>query len=154
LVQLGGDEAALLLRLKAKFGDRRPLIVGHVFDSLINLEAELGVAFVAEYLDAAHPEIRDEAALALGASRRSDAVEILIERWKGTRSSEFGSVLLRALSSSRTQAAIDFLLDLLRTGTQRDSAAALDALALIEPSEELQGQIEAARQQQDRNLAL
>src|SRR5437867_260007 len=38
LAQLGGDDSALLLRLKARHGDRRPLIAGHVFDALIELE--------------------------------------------------------------------------------------------------------------------
>jgi len=39
LNQLGGDESLLLLRLKAHLGDERPIIVGHVFDALLNMEA-------------------------------------------------------------------------------------------------------------------
>lgn len=145
LAQLGGDEAALLLRLKAKLSDLEVAVLGHVFDSLISLEEGAGVAFVERYLDSAKTDIRDEAALALGASRRADAVGILIERWNQTSSFEFGSVLLRALSSSRTAAAVDFLLDLVGTGSDRESAAALAALELLEGSEEIQHQIEAAK---------
>jgi HEAT repeat protein len=145
LAQLGGDEAALLLRLKAKVGDKQVAVLGHAFDSLISIEEGVGVGFVAQYLDSANAGIRDEAALALGASRRTDAVGVLIERWKQTRSAEFGSVLLRALCSSRTPPAIDFLLDAVATGSDRESAAALAALALLDGSEEIRNRIEAAK---------
>jgi HEAT repeat protein len=147
LAQLGGDDTALLLRLKAQMGDRRPLVIGHVFDSLINLEENLGVTFVAKYLDSTREEIRDEAALSLGASRRADAVEVLIAGWGRTRSPEFGRVLLRAMGSSQHPAAIDFLLDLVRTGNNHSSASAIEALQLIEPSEEIRNRIEAAKSQ-------
>lgn len=145
LAQLGGDETALLLRLKAKLGDREVGVLGHVFDSLISLEESSGVAFVEPYLDSANTDIRDEAALALGASRRPEAVGILMARWKEASSSEFRAVLLRALASSRTQPAVDFLLELAGTGSDRESAAALAALELLEGSEEIQNQIEAAK---------
>jgi HEAT repeat protein len=146
LSQLGGDEAILLLRLKAKVGDSEAFVSGHVFDSLISLEENLGVDFVVPYLNAARPDIRDEAALALGASRRADAVAVLIETWKRTRSIDFGNVLLRALSSSRTETAIDFLLSLVKEGSDRDSESALAALDLLDGSEEIRNRIEAARQ--------
>jgi hypothetical protein len=64
--QLGGDEAVLLLRLKARVGDSRPLIIGHVFDALLDLERERAVTFVSEYMKEHNVELRDEAALALG----------------------------------------------------------------------------------------
>jgi HEAT repeat protein len=147
LAQLGGDDAALLLRLKARIGDRRPLVIGHVFDSLIGLEENVGVIFVAKHLESASAEIRDEAALSLGTSRRADAVEILITAWKGARSTEFRRILLRALSSSRNPAATDFLVDLVRTGNSSHFAEALEALELIEPSEEIRNRIEAAKNQ-------
>ena len=38
--QMNGDEAPLLLRLKARFGDKRPAVTGRVFDALLNLESE------------------------------------------------------------------------------------------------------------------
>src|SRR5207244_12523891 len=74
LNQLGGDEVILLLRLKARLSDRRPLIVGHVFDALLNMERDRAVPFVAEYLKSSDEELRDEAALALGGSRLQSAV--------------------------------------------------------------------------------
>jgi HEAT repeat protein len=143
--QLGGDESLLLLRLKARLGDRRPLIIGHVFDALLNLEGDRAVPFVAEYLSSTEEELRDEAALALGGSRRTTAVQLLIETWKNSHSEAFSSVLLRAISASRLDEAIEFLLEVLRTGTSRQSAAAAEALKLHEGSPEIQSAIEQAK---------
>jgi HEAT repeat protein len=147
IAQLGGDDAALLLRLKAGISDARPLVLGQVFDSLIALESEIGVRFVGDYLSSSSAEVRDEAALSLGASRRADAVSLLTETWHKAASGEFGGVVLRALSSSRHPAAIDFLLDLVRKGSGRDCAAALAALESVECSDEIRSQMESAKRQ-------
>jgi HEAT repeat protein len=145
LEQMGGDESILLLRLKAKAGDLSPIITGHVFDALLNLERDQAVPLVAEFLQSADPEIRDESALALGGSRLASALELLIQKWNGNPARDFRPVLLRALSSSRQERALDFLLNLVRTGSTPDSAAALDALKLHEASPEIQALIEEAK---------
>ena len=143
--QLGGEECSLLLRLKARVGDRRPVIIGHVFDALLNMERDQAVPFVAEYLSSGDEALRDEAALALGASRLSGGLKELVETWKSIRSEEFSEVLLRAISSSRLPEAIEFLLDLLRNGTARGSAAAAEALKLHEASSEMRTLIDEAK---------
>ena len=59
----GGQEHAaihlrgVLLRLKAHSGDRRPHVLGQVFDSLLQLETEKAVPFVAGFLESENPEI-------------------------------------------------------------------------------------------------
>jgi len=146
IAQLNGDDGTLLLRLKAHLGDRRPVVIGQVFDSLLGLEREIAVAFVGRFLQSKDPEICDEAALALGASRLSGAVTLLIETWNVTRRGEFSSVLLRALSSSREQSALDFLLKLVREGTGTESAAALEALQLHRDSAEIMNLVQRAKQ--------
>ena len=145
LNQLGGDEAVLLLRLKARTGDRRPLIIGYVFDALLQMQRDRAVSFVAEYLKSIDEELRDEAALALGGSRVVTAVKALIETWKEVRTEQFSSVLLRAISSSGLPEAIEFLLGLLRSGTAQQSAAAADALKLHADSPHIQALIEQAK---------
>jgi alkylhydroperoxidase family enzyme len=94
---------------------------------------------------AIHWEICDEAALALGNSRFASAVKILTDTWRQARESEFRSVLLRALSVSRQESALQFLLQIVAKGSDRDSAAALDALHLHKDSEEIQKLVEEAR---------
>jgi HEAT repeat protein len=145
LQQMNGDEGALVLRLKAHSGDERPAVIGQVFDSLLDLEGERSVRFIARFLDSADPEIRDEAALSLGASRLPVAVELLTACWKDATSRDFRSVLLRALSSSREESALEFLLSLVRVGPDRDASASLEALALHADSPEIQSRIEKAK---------
>jgi HEAT repeat protein len=147
IAQMNGDEASILLRLKARLGDRRPVVTGHVFDALLVLDGEKALDFVAEHLASTSNEVRDEAALSLGGSRLPKSVEVLIGTWRNTSDREFRSVLLRALSSSRQDTAIDFLLDVVRNGVTRDSAAAADALKLHEHSPEISARLEQAMKQ-------
>jgi hypothetical protein len=65
--------------------------------------------------------------------------------WRETSNLEFRSVLLRALSASRQQTAIDFLLALVKSGTSRDFTSAIDALKLHEHSPEIQKLVEQAQ---------
>jgi HEAT repeat protein len=60
---LNGDEASILLRLKARLGDRRPAVTGQVFDALLILEGEKAIEFIAQQLGSTNNEVRDEAAL-------------------------------------------------------------------------------------------
>ena len=147
IAQMNGDEASILLRLKARLGDRRPVVTGQVFDALLVLESEKTIDFVAQHLASTSNEVRDEAALSLGGSRLPKAVDVLISAWGNTTDPEFRSVLLRALSSSRKQVAIDFLLDIVRNGTTRDAASAADALKLHQHSPEISVKLEQALKQ-------
>jgi HEAT repeat protein len=149
LEQMNGDEAALLLRLKAISGDERSAVTGQVFDSLLALEREKSVKFVARFLESEDAEVRDEAALSLGASRLPMAVALLIETWKNPQTRD--AVLLRAVSSSRDETALSFLLDVVRDGISRDSAAAVEALALHKDSPEIQARVEDATRARNRS---
>ena len=143
--QMNGDEAGLLLRLKAHLGDAQALVSGEVFDALLNLEREQAVAFVADFMNSADEAIRDEATLALGASRLPSAIDLLIKTWNEGPLGSFRSVVLRALSSSRQPDALDFLINLVKDGSPSDAAAALEALQLHRDSPEIQKKIEGAR---------
>jgi HEAT repeat protein len=147
IAQMNGDEACILLRLKARLGDRRPAVTGQVFDALLSLEGEKGIEFVTQQIVATNNEVRDEAALSLGSSRLPKAVEVLTSAWTKTNDQVFRSVLLRALSSSRQQTAIDFLLDIIRNGMTRDAAAAADALKLHENSTEILAMLQQAERE-------
>jgi HEAT repeat protein len=64
LEQMEGEEACLLLRLKALLGDKEPAVTGQVLESLLRLEHAAAVPFVAKVL-AGGGEVAEEAALAL-----------------------------------------------------------------------------------------
>lgn len=141
-----GEESALLLRLKARLGDDEAPVVGQVFDSLLKLEQDRGIQFVAGFLKSPR-DVREESALSLGSSRLSGAVDILRETWESTRDPEFREVILRAMSISRQEAAIEFLLGLVREGRAQDAKAALEALSLDRNSPEIRRRVEEAATQ-------
>ncbi len=140
LAQMDG---ALLLRLKAHVGDEELDVVGQVFDSILVLEREEGLEFVAQFLKAKNEAVREEAALAMGSSRLPAAVGLLRRAWEETKE----EVLLRAISASRQDEAIAFLLEVVLDGRLRDAQAALAALELHKESEEIWKQVEAAKKE-------
>jgi len=142
LEQMEG-ESALLLRLKARLGDKEVEVMGQVFDSLLKLERERAIPLVAEFLKA-EPDTRAEAALALGSSRLPGAVDILREAWDRARGPEFREAILRALSISRQETAMEFLLEMVKGGRAADARQALEALELHKDSPEIRRRLEEA----------
>ena len=84
LAEMQGDDCALLLRLKARAGDAEAAVTGQVLESLLALERRAALPFVRQFL-AAGDQVAEEAALALGGSRQSDAVDVLLESWPAAR---------------------------------------------------------------------
>jgi hypothetical protein len=152
LEQMGGPEAILLLRLKARMGDKDPRVTGQVLEGLLHLEPNAALPFVAEFLDVKDEEIQDEAALALGASRLPEAFELLKEAWDKAAGKR-PALLLRAISLSRLAAAIEFLIDLVRQGRPREAEEALHELELHKDTEKVVRQIaEAVAERGDAKL--
>lgn len=143
LRELEGMESALLLRLKAKAGDREPEVTGQVFDSLLALEREEAIPFVAEFL-ASEGDDSQEAALALGASDLAESVPVLTQAWEQSRMRDRKQLLLRAISASRQQSAREFLLSLVQAGRSPDCLDVLEALALHKGSAEVREEVKRA----------
>ena len=144
VVQMRGDDAALLLRLKAHMGDRELPVVGQVFDGILALEGEGGVSFLARFLDPERGDAAAEAALSLGASRLPGSLDTLEHAWEGTKDPELRFTLLRAMSASRETRAIQFLVDLVKHARPADVSAALDALSLHKATPEIRHMAEQA----------
>jgi len=134
IAQMGGEEAALLLRLKARMGDREASVTGQALEGLLAVERKEALGFVAEFLSPAGGEIAEEAALALGASRMAAAVELLRDAWSRSRHPEFRGVVLRGLCISRDEQALGFLEELVKNGREQDAADARAALSLLRNS--------------------
>jgi hypothetical protein len=100
-------------------------------------------------LERADDETAEEAALALGASRMPEAVELLRLTWENWQGQRPGAALLRAMSASRLDQAIDFLIDLIRQARLPDAEDALHALALNKGTEEMVSRVEQAVHQRD-----
>lgn len=141
LESLEGREAALLLRIKARMGDRDCTVTGQVFESLLRVEREASVPFIVEFLKAPNQEVREEAALALGNSRLASAVAALKDLATQKHPLLDHEILFRALSISRHEDAIQFLLDIVRTHRIQEAILVLEALTLYEHSAEIRAKI-------------
>jgi HEAT repeat protein len=144
VAEMGGDEAPLLLRLKARVGDREPPVVGQTFDALLALEGAAAIPFVSEFMTGAQEEARTEAALALGSSRIPEAVEALERAWEASRDPDLRATVARAIGAARLERGFAFLLELVTNGRAADAAMALEALALHRESPEIWRRVESA----------
>jgi HEAT repeat protein len=154
LAQMDGREVALLLRLKARVGDKDARVTGQVLEGLLQIEGKAALPFVAAFLECGDEEAAEEAALALGASRMPEAVAMLRETWEKWQGIRPGTALLRALSASRLDHAIDFLIGLIKQARPHDAEDALHALALNKGTEEMVSRVEqAVRERGDGKLA-
>jgi HEAT repeats len=142
IAEMGGDEAPLLLRLKARTGDREPPVVGQVFDSLLHIEGREAIPFIGSFFESGSEDVRAEAALSLGSSRLPEAEEALEAAWDRTRDPELRYALARAISVSRQARAFDFLLALVSHGRAAEAGMALEALEIHRQSPEIWRRVE------------
>ena len=154
LEQIGGMEAALLLRLKARFGDIDLSVTGQVFESLLSVEREPAIPFILEAItQRGEPDkncdLAEQAALVLGASRLPDSTEALIACFREVRSANLGEILLRSLSISRLDEALDFLVKLIVEGRQPEAVSALSALEMHSASQEVAARVRTAVAERD-----
>lgn len=153
LQQLGGVESALLLRLKARMGDREPPVIGQVLESILAIEGEAALPFAVEFLHSDDQEIREEAALALGASRLAGSVPQLADAWQRARDTMERAAILRAMAASRQKAAIEFILGVLRDAREREAIGALEALETYSHSSDVGARIlEVVETRQERAI--
>jgi HEAT repeat protein len=126
--QLPGHDSILLLRLKALAGDSEPEVVGTCFDTLLSMTPD-SVAFVARFLAAADPDLRAEAAAALGACPEPQALDLLKQCFGARIDAELKTAILQSLAASRHVAAAKFLLSVIDEGRPEHAEAALESLA-------------------------
>ena len=123
--------AEALLRAKALLGDAEPEVVGECLAGLLQVEPEETPGFVAGFLDAADPAIREQAALALGTCRLDLALELLRERWDAEPlKREPHRILLRGAILHRSEAAFDWLLDVVARGDPNTAAWLVEGLSV------------------------
>lgn len=144
---IGTEAASLLLRFKMLSGDKDPEVMSECFMAALNLEGREGVPMVAAFAHSGDPEVREAAILAMGASRRADAVEWLEAEFSRSADPAGRKCILLSLSTSRVEGAIAFLLGLIRDGSASTSALAVDALSIHSRDEQLRAQVEAAVKQ-------
>ncbi|HEV1286810.1 MAG TPA: HEAT repeat domain-containing protein [Bryobacteraceae bacterium] len=107
--QLPGQDAILMLRVKAQAGDEEPAVIGQCFLSLLGIDPRSSIPFVARFLTSTNEDLRFEAAAALGECQDLLAVETLIARWRMERSVEMKRAIELSLGVSRIPEAKEFL---------------------------------------------
>jgi hypothetical protein len=144
LASNGGDAGALLLRLKVLNGDSEPDVIAECFSGLLASASERSLSFVAEYADSEDAAIAEAAILALGMSRRPAAFDLLKRIWERSAHGLLRKTLLLAMALTRAEAAVEFLVALLESGTVQTAKDTITALALYRDNERIRQLIEAA----------
>jgi HEAT repeat protein len=127
---IGNDAAELLLRLKARIGDKDSEVLSECLSGLLTANHRQNLPFVIEFLDP-NVEFRCEAAaLALGKSRLAEALAPLEACLSNCHSAAIRQHVLLAIAMLRLPAAIDFLLNLLASDPEPTALAVLAALKI------------------------
>lgn len=129
VAHVGGQEAELMLRVLAwRLPD--PEDLSECLNGLMECQPERSLPFVARFLDHEHPAVAESAALAMGASRQAEAFEVLRRRWEQTVSPGLRDMLLLPIALIRNDAALEFLLAVVREGHAAAAESALEAMGI------------------------
>jgi HEAT repeat protein len=150
----GSEDGAPLLRLRILAGDSEPRVTGECLAALLRIAPVRSLPFVVGFLDSPDPETAEAAALALGESRLEEAFEPL-RSWSGRiRSVEGRRVALLAIALLRRDAALEYLLGLVRDGPPPLAAQAITALGIYKDDEALRKRVaEAAASRNEPRIA-
>jgi hypothetical protein len=105
---------------------------------------EENLEFVCDFLDPMNPSRCEAAAIALGKTRLPGALEALKHCWQRSIEADLKEQILLAISMMRLPAAIEFLVELVRSDSEPSALAAISALACHRYDTRLGERLEAA----------
>lgn len=144
---LPGREGELLLRHKILTGDSELRVLLAAFSELARLAPQDSFVFFQEFLTGnAHVDVREAAALALGATRQPEALGVLAGCLERCLEPQERALLLQAIAQIRDDASFAYLEDLVARGPAASARAAIEALALWEGDEAREVRLRAAAQ--------
>jgi HEAT repeat protein len=145
---LGREEGVALLRMKALLGDE-PRVVSECLAAALRLDPRGSLELAAAFLDRKEPEVAEAAALALGESRVAGALGVLRE-WLGrTLDKDLRRAGFLAVAMLRREDAFDFLLEIVREGTEAAAREAVAALAAQRGDASLEERVRTAAATRD-----
>jgi hypothetical protein len=139
----GGAAGALLLKLKILTGESEPEVLAECFSGLLAAATERSLPLVAGFVDSEEPAVAEAALLALGSSRLPQALDFLKAKWESTPDGGRRKIVLLAIAMIRSEAAIEFLLQLLAECTLAVAKDVIAALAFFRNNERVRGQVES-----------
>jgi hypothetical protein len=132
-----------LLRSKALAGDPEPEVTGECLAALLRVAGNEALDFVARFLDDPDAEVGALAALALGESHLEGALEILRARWDGEPfKRESDRLLLRAAALHRSEAALDWLIEVAGASDRKSAEVAITELGNYRNSARVRARLE------------
>ena len=143
------EDGLALLHLRVHAGDDDPRVAGACFEAALRIAPASSVEFVAGFLDATAPGIAEEAALALGDSRRDEAFEVLRDWCGRTVDPDLRQAGLRAMALLRREEAFDFLVQRVREGAPSAARETLQALAVLRGDAARAERVRAAAAERD-----
>ncbi len=151
--QVGSTSAALVLRLRAILAtrtnsrslnpepDEEPEVLGACYSGILRIEGPSAIPWVSRFLKGPEDSAA-EAALAIAATHSPQAFQTLRNRFAEEHDPWFRSVLLSAIALTRQDAALEFLLDQVRSESPQ-AEAAIEAILRAAPSVEVIKRLEA-----------
>jgi HEAT repeat protein len=139
---VGTERAGLVLRLKARLGDRDPDVLSECLVGLLLVDPKEYLSFVADFLEPSDPATCEAAAMALGRSRLSEALEPLKACWPRCHSLELRQQVLLAIAILRRPSATDYLMELVAAEEEPTAISALSALRIYKGDSRLRERIE------------
>ena len=133
--QVGSAPASLLLRLRAVLGADEPEVLGACYSGILRLEGAKAIPWIARFLASADDN-GAEAALALAGTHSPEGFNALQECLVKADDPWWRSVMLSAIALTRQEAALEFLLNQVRTESLR-AEAAIEAILRSMPSQDV-----------------
>jgi len=133
--QVGSPSASLLLRLRAVIGADEPEVLGACYGGILRLEGGSAIPWVRRFL-ATGDDNAAEAALAIAGTHSPEGFDALRESFSKPADPWWRSVLLSVIALTRQDAALEFLLALVRADSL-DAEPAIEAILRSMPSQEM-----------------
>jgi HEAT repeat protein len=137
--QVGSPTASLLLRLRAALGNDDPEVLGACYGGVLRLEGVAAIPWVSRFL-ASQDDAAGEAALAIAGTHSPQAFDTL-QKNLTAHDPWFRSVMLSAIALTRQDAAMEFLLELVKSESP-DAERAIEAVVRSMPSQEIMQRLE------------
>jgi hypothetical protein len=138
-----GEPAVPVLRLRMLVpGPESEEVQAMCFQALLAIEREDAVSFVARFLEVGDDSAA-EAAFALAGTHLPAALEVLVQNQKSVSDPWMMGVLLSAIALTRLPQGMDFLIGLIEQEA-REAETAIEAMAQLEPNNELRARIAKA----------
>src|SRR5713226_4998768 len=138
--QVGSPSAVLLLRLRAVLGSEEPEVLGACYSGILRIEGVRAIPWVRRFLEGADDNAA-EAALAIAGTHSPEAFDVLRQSFATAHDPWWRSALLSAIALTRQDAALEFLVELIRAESL-DAEAAIEVVLRSMPSQEVVKRVE------------